>query len=121
MNEFVDISKVYIDNCEFGFGVFAKKNIKEGDVIENGLMTILKNCDGNENPSLYTWSDDRKTWAYGSGLLPYYNHSEKPNIKKVGNLLNNTIKVVALRDIMEGEELRNTYMSKKWRRCFQDF
>ena len=44
-----------------------------------------------------------------------------PNIQKAGNLKNNTAEVIALKDISKGEELRGTYYSKKWRKCFQDF
>ena len=82
-------------------------------------MSILNNVDGNENDHLFTWSDDKTTWACGSGCLPYYNHSNEPNIKKVGDLVNNTMKIVALRDINKDEELRNRYMSAKWRKCFK--
>ena len=45
-------------------------------------MIPLKNVDGNENPHLHTWSEDRKTWAC-SGCLAHYNHSETPNMKKM--------------------------------------
>lgn len=75
MNSYIDISKVYIDKCDVGLGVFSKENLKEGEIIENGLVTILKNVDGNENPHLFTWSNDRTVWGSGSGLLPYYNHT----------------------------------------------
>jgi SET domain-containing protein len=84
-------------------------------------MAKLVNVDGHENPHLHTWSDDKKTWAIGSGCFSYYNHSDEPNIKKVGDLKNDTMKIIALRDIKKGEELRNSYMSKSWRKCFKDF
>ena len=120
MNRYIDCNKVYIDKCEFGLGVFASKDIQIGEVIENGLMIPLKNVDGNENPHLHTWSDDRTVWACSSGCLAYYNHSEDPNMKKIGDLINNTIQCIALKYIKKGEEIRSTYMSKKWRACFKD-
>lgn len=116
----INCSKVYVSKCEYGLGVFAKEFIQKGEVIETGLMIRLKNVDGNENPHLHTWSDDRKVWGMPTGCFAFYNHSENPNIKKIGDLKNDTIIVVALRDIEENEELKNTYYSSKWRSCFKD-
>lgn len=84
-------------------------------------MYRLVNVDGNENLHVFTWSDDRKTWAGGSGCLPYYNHtSEEPNMKKICDLLNDTMVVIALRDINKDEELVSQYYSSSWRKCFSD-
>lgn len=116
----IDCSNVRVGQSQHGYGCFARKPFKAGDVIERGLMYRLVNVDGNENPHLFTWSDDRKTWASGSGCLPYYNHSFNPNIKKVGDLKHDTMTIVALRDIAKGEELCNFYMSSPWRKCFKD-
>lgn len=117
----VNCSKVYVDKSQYGLGVFASNPIKSGEIIETGLMVRLVNVDGNENPHLFTWSDDRKTWASGSGCLPYYNHtSGEPNMKKIGDLEADTMVVVALRDIEKDEELVSTYYSAKWRKCFAD-
>ncbi len=123
MNQHLDDSKVYLGKsqiCE-GYGVFAKQAISEGELIEIGIMTRLTNVDGNENPHLFTWSDDRKVWATGSGHLPFYNHSEEPNCTKKGDLPNDTLSVYACRNISAGEELTSKYYSKKWRKCFQNF
>ena len=121
MNSLVDCSKLEVKQCQLGIGVFAKVDIKKGEIVEVGLMTPLVNVDGNENPHLHTWSDDRKTWACSSGCLAFYNHSDNPDANKVGDLKNNTIVVYALRDIKADEEIRTKYMSKQWRQCFQDF
>jgi SET domain-containing protein len=117
----VNCSKVYVSKSQYGLGVFARNPIKSGEVIETGLMIRLVNVDGNENPHLFTWSDDRLTWASGSGCLPYYNHtSNEPNMKKIGDLKADTMVVVALRDIEKDEELVSTYYSAGWRKCFAD-
>ncbi len=117
----VNCSKVYVDKSQYGYGVFAKKDLVLGEIIETGLMMRMNNVDGNENPHLFTWSDDRKTWAAGSGCLPYYNHtSGEPNMKKHGDLIGDTMVVVALRDIKPGEELVSQYYSASWRKCFSD-
>ena len=121
MNEYIDCSNVYIAKCKYGLGVFACSDFVEGEVIEYGLMTIISCVDGNINPHLFTWSDDRKVWACGSGCLPFYNNnSVNPNVKKQGDLKYNTMQIIALRDIKKGEELMNTYLSGKWRACFKN-
>ena len=117
----VNCSIVFVDNSQYGFGVFAKQDLLKGEIIETGLMMRMFNTDGNENPHLFTWSDDRKVWASGSGCLPFYNHTfNEPNMKKVGDLVNDTMLVVALRDIKAGEELVSKYYSASWRKCFSD-
>ena len=117
----IECSNVYVKKGIHGYGVFAKIDFKPGDIIEKGIMYRLVNVDGNENPHLFTWSDDRLTWASGSGCLPYYNHtSNEPNMKKIGDLKADTMVVVALRDIEKDEELVSTYYSAGWRKCFAD-
>lgn len=117
----VNCSKVYVGKSQYGNGVFARQDLVKGEIIETGLMMRMTNVDGNENPHLFTWSADRKTWAAGSGCLPFYNHtSGEPNMKKNGDLVNDTMIVVALRDIKAGEELVSQYYSASWRKCFSD-
>lgn len=117
----VNCSKVYVENSLYGYGVFAREDFKKGEIIETCIMCKIFNVDGNENPHLFTWSDDRKSWASGSGCLPFYNHtSGEPNIKKIGDLVNDLMTVVALRDIKKGEELVSQYYSAAWRKCFSD-
>lgn len=106
---------------ENGWGVYTKLSIKKGDLIERAIMYRVNNVDGHENPHLFTWSDDRTIWAGGTGLTPFYNHSEEPNIVKKGDLINDVLEIYAGRDISAGEELCGKYYSKKWRKCFQDF
>lgn len=115
----VNCSKVYVDRSEHGFGVFARNDYPCGEVLETGRMIRLPGVDGHDHPHLHTWSDDRTVWGMPSGCVPFYNHSAAhPNVRKIGDLVNDTIIVVALRDIHRGEELRNTYYSANWRRCF---
>lgn len=117
----INCSKVYIKESDIeGLGVFTNVDLKEGEIIEIGLMYRLKNVDGNENPHLFTWSDDKTVWAGASGCIPWYNHSDTPNIKKVGDLKNDKMTIVALKNIPKDEELCNKYYSVSWRKCFQN-
>jgi len=101
-----------------GWGVFAARDFTAGETVELGVMYRLTGVDGHKNDHLFTWSDDRRTWAGGSGFLPFYNHADVPNVHKHGDLKADTMRVYALRPIVAGEELRNTYCSKAWRECF---
>lgn len=106
-------------NHNMGQGVFAHNPIKAGEIIETGLMVHLVNVDENENPHLFTWSDDRRVWASGSGCLPYYNHTTKePNMIKIRDLQADTMVVVALKNIEKDEELVSQYYFASWRKCF---
>ncbi len=116
-----NISGLYMKKGDFGWGVYTKNKILKGRLIERAIMYRLNNVDGNENPHLFTWSDDRKTWAGGSGFTPFYNHWDNPNIEKVGDLEKDTLSIYAARDIEEDEELLGKYFSKEWRKCFKEF
>lgn len=117
----VHCAKVYVAPSKIhGLGVFARDNYPAGEVLETGLMIRMQNVDGHENPHLHTWSDDRTVWGMSTGCICFYNHSDEPNVRKIGDLVRDTLVVVALRDIARDEELCNTYMSAPWRRCFAD-
>ena len=118
----VNCSKVYVsDTGKYGYGVYARNFIKKGEIIETGLMNIIRGVDGNINTHLFTWSDDRSIWASGSGCLPFYNHAiGESNIKKIGDLKNNIMTIIALKDIEANEELVSKYYSANWRKCFSD-
>jgi len=106
---------------KYGWGIYSTTFIPKNTLIERAIMYKMFNVDGNENPHLFTWSDDRKVWAGGTGLTPFYNYSDKPNIKKIGDLPNYILHIYTIKDIEPDEELVSTYFSKKWRKCFQDF
>lgn len=120
----INCEKVYVNNstiCD-GYGVFAKTKIKKGELVENGIARILTNCDGNENPHIFTWSDDipNKTWAFLSGCATFYNSSQSPNVIVNRDFINNTFTIIAIEDINENDELFHTYKSIEWRECFKN-
>jgi len=115
------INGLYMKQGENGWGVYCNNDIKSGELIERAIMYRLKNVDGNENPHLFTWSDDRTVWAGGTGFSPFYNHSNDPNIIKKGDLDNDVLEYYAGRNIKKGEELVGAYFSKRWRTCFKSF
>lgn len=95
-----------------GRGVFARKAIKKGELIEHTPLLIVPVealVDGLENEFLgqyYYWRSERHiAIALGYGSL--YNHSWKP--KATFRLGKASIKYFALRDIKAGEEITINY------------
>ena len=121
---FVNCDKVYVKKSEIchGEGVFARNSIGAGDLVESGIVRVLTNCDGHENPVVFTWSNDNpnNTWAMASGCAPFYNSINDANTKMIRDFENNTFEIIALREIRKDEELFHTYKSLQWRECFKD-
>ena len=118
----VDCSNVYVKNstvCD-GLGAFAKTDFSKDDIIETGIAMVLKNCNGHENPHLFTWSDDipNTSWAMTSGCATFYNSSNNANVKMVRDFNTNTYKFIALKKINKDDELFHLYKSINWRECF---
>ena len=119
----VDCSRVHVKNDAYGgAGAYATVDIESGDLVEKGIVRVLTNIDGNENPYVFTWSDElpNTTWAVGSGCSTFYNTCEgdASNTHMVRDFQNNSFVITATKDIKAGEELVHVYKSKKWRTCF---
>lgn len=117
---FVECSKVIVKQSyltDGGLGAFANKDIKEGELVEKGVVRII-DFDGNQNSYVFTWSEDKTKWAFASGCATFYNTSLTPNTKMVRDFDNNTFSIYALKDIEINEELTHTYKSLEWRTCF---
>ena len=114
-------SNVYVKfiNSVKGYGAFAAKDLSKGGLIEKGLMRIVE-TDGNKNPYVFTWSDDRSVWAYPSGCATFYNTSREPNCKMNRHFKSLSFEMVASKDIKKDEELTHLYKSLEWRPVFQN-
>ena len=123
ISNLVDCSRVVVKpDAHGGAGAFAAVDIEAGGLVESGIVRVLTNVDGNENPYVFTWSDERPnhTWATGSGCSMFYNTSESPNTHMERDFDASSFKITATRDIKQGEELLHTYKSLQWRKCFAD-
>lgn len=129
----VDCSKVYVTTSKFStinnifYGVFAKVNIRKGELVENGLMRRLsddnnRGFDGTKNSFVFTWSDNKPnyTWAFGSGCSTFYNTGleSQTNVSMVRNFDDDRFEIYAIKDIKSGDELTHTYKSLQWRDAF---
>jgi SET domain-containing protein len=108
------MSKVLVKNSKIqGRGVFAKRDIARGRVIEVSPVLILSANDSKKiaNTSLvnyhYEWGKGTYALAMGAGSL--FNHSYKANAQYYMNYNNDTISFYAVRDIKKGEEIFINY------------
>jgi len=102
-----------------GLGAFSTKKIMKNYLVEKGIIKRI-DYDGNKNPFLFTWSENKDVWGFASGCATFYNTSRNPNTFINRNYDEDRFEIYALRDIEEGEELTHTYKSLEWRECFHD-
>lgn len=105
-------SKVYVKKSTIhGWGVFAKEDIKQGDIVEECLTLTLPIIRGQSSPLMI---DYRFNWPQGSdwkeqvlalGYGSLYNHSETPNAYWVSNIENKSFLFISNRDIKQDEEI----------------
>jgi hypothetical protein len=88
-----------------GRGVFARRPILTGEVIERAPVLVLP-AGGGPGDDCFEWGEG--TWALALGYGSLYNHSYEPNARyeDVGG---RTKCFVALRDIAAGEEITVNY------------
>ena len=101
------------DTEKYGRGIFAIRNIKKGEFIEEAPVIVIpikewklmkkKNILSNY---VFRWEED-KALALGYGSL--YNHSYTPNARYHTNIENRSIDFYAWEDIQEKEEITVNY------------
>jgi uncharacterized protein len=97
---------------KYGRGIFAIRNIKNGELIEEVPVIIIPKIEWKLmrecvlSDYIFRWGED-KALALGYGSL--YNHSYTPNARYVTNIENQSIDFYARKDIREGEEIMVNY------------
>jgi len=106
-----------------GYGVFAVKDIREGEIIEEAcfVRTQYRSKDLIHDqlrqicyPFPCKCNECKVRGCYlllSSGFIQVYNHSETPTVKFNWSLKRRMIQVVAKRDICIGEEVFHAYGS----------
>jgi len=98
-----------------GMGVFAKKDIKNNEIIENCHFTILEQSFPKIDDKLkeYVFSWPKTVWGGKSvvvwGFGSIYNHSKNNNVDWITDEENNLFKFFTVRDIKMGEEIFINY------------
>ncbi|MCB9991761.1 MAG: SET domain-containing protein-lysine N-methyltransferase [Rhodospirillales bacterium] len=101
-------------------GVIARRNIAKGEVIERAPVVPVPKAnmpeEGPPDGYVLEWRDDieGEEYALVLGYVMLYNHSENPNIHMDSDFANETIEVIAMRDIEAGEELTWNYNCEIW-------
>ena len=99
-----------------GRGVFANRQFKAGEVIEDAPVIVLPPADleALKRTQLYGYFFQWNTpegpgGAICLGLGSIYNHSAEPNAKYIRVFEKNLLRFVALRTIFENEEIFTNY------------
>lgn len=102
--------KTIVKNYEgMGRGVQANESFHKGDVVEISPVVIVYSEEVDNiyktilNMYVYAWDDEDLAVAFGMGSL--FNHSKSPNLEYENDYENKTIRYIANRDIVKGEQL----------------
>lgn len=114
-----DLVEIRFASENKGRGVFAKKNIKKGNIIEKAHVIPIPNKDYEllENTFLYNytfeWADPKDNGEFKHAMVlsfcEFVNHSFDPNLKYVYDYKKKLIKFIAIKNIKSGEELTVNY------------
>jgi uncharacterized protein len=94
-----------------GRGVFAARRFEPGETIEVCPVIALSEADARKLDDTglcdyyFGWGKDGRRAAIALGYGSLYNHAFAPNAEYRKNAANDTISVVALREIAAGEEI----------------
>ncbi|MER2090523.1 SET domain-containing protein [Sporosarcina sp. JAI121] len=103
------------DTGKYGRGIFATRDIKNGELIEiSPVLTSSKNdWKYLEKTVLYdycfTWGENYEHTAIALGYGSLYNHSYSPNAMFTNNIDNLSIDFYAIADINDGQEITINY------------
>jgi len=107
---------LYIGHTDHkGRGVFTAQAIAADSIIEICQVLILPK---HENPIIhktslhdyyFLWGEDLDRFAIALGYGSLYNHEVNPNANFILDLANDTIDIIAIKDIEAGEEITINY------------
>ncbi len=116
MNDLIEVKFISLKK---GKGVFAKKDINKGTIIDVAHVIPLPNKDYKEISKTilwnycYIWEDPKHksefTNAISLSISQFINHSFEPNVRYIYDYDNNCMEFETLRDISESEELVTNY------------
>lgn len=94
-----------------GRGIFAKKNINRGTILEKCPILIIKNEEIKNNSIinnyLFSFNDKSKSSLLALGLISLINHNNDPNVE---TMVDDKIMILkAIKNIKKGEELFLSY------------
>ena len=93
-------------SSKHGYGVFAEKTIKKGELIEECYIILSK---GGDDVLQDYYFDANGKYALFTGFGSIYNHSDDPNADYTINKKNKLATLKADRTIRKGEEIFVSY------------
>lgn len=112
---FINKNLVVAQAASKGRGVFAAKKIKAQTIIETSPVLVFSKAETEhiEKTLLYNyvfeWGSNLKKRALGLGYISMYNHSYNANCIYEMDFVDNTISIIAIKDIGAGEEVCINY------------
>jgi len=94
-------------------GVFAKKNFKIGEVIENCPVLVLSHettkliDDKDIDNYSFDWEEHKSAIVLGYGSL--YNHDYDPNARYLKDIKKNILTIKSIKPIKKGQEITLNY------------
>lgn len=98
-----------------GSGVFTSQFIHSGTIIEIAPVIVMEAADRVFldqtllHDYIFEWGTGKNQICMALGYVPIYNHSYKSNCIYEMDYENNTINIIAIRDVEQGEELFINY------------
>ena len=114
-----NLTQIKFISANKGKGLFAKKNIRKGKIIDTAPVILIPNRDYElidktiVSNYCFTWENPKYQSEYkmviAMSICQFMNHSYIPNVRYEYNYKNDTIKFRAIRNISAGEELTINY------------
>ena len=104
-----------LPSTQRGQGVFTSSNIPSGTVIEIAPVIVMDVGDRVLldqtllHDYIFEWGTDKTHCCMALGYVPIYNHSYLSNADYEMDYDSNRIKITAVRDIQQGEEIFINY------------
>ncbi len=107
MNRKLFLNKIYIKKSPpFGYGVFAGKKLRKGELIEECYFILSK---GGDKTLEDFYFDAKGKYALFLGYGSIYNHSDDANADYVLNIKKKIVSIRAERTIQKGDEIFLSY------------
>ena len=114
-----NLTQIKFISVNKGKGLFAKKNIRKGKIIDTAPVILIPNKEYElidktiVSNYCFTWENPKYQSEYkmvlAMSICQFMNHSYDPNVNYEYNYKNDTIKFRAIKNISTGEELTVNY------------
>jgi len=100
-----------------GLGVYSKESIRDGEVIEIAPLIIVDSdamSVNNLDDYIFTINKEKDQYAIALGYGSIYNHSDDPNAEWNIDQEKEQLRIIAIKDIQEGQEINVSYGKNYW-------